>query len=64
FVDKDLKQLLHRFSDRFFAGSMLNTEPLEPGHYNLIISVTDQIAQETIERSVPFQILTNSRQTG
>lgn len=64
FANSDLRQLLHRFSDRFFAGSMLNTEPLEPGSYNLVISVTDQIAQETTEQTVPFQILSSSHRTG
>lgn len=53
---QDLHRLLHRYSDRFFAGSMLNTRNLEPGRYRLTISVTDNIAQSTTHQTVNFEV--------
>jgi GWxTD domain-containing protein len=52
----DLHRLLHRYADRFFAGSMLNTAPLQPGRYNLVISVTDHIADNTTHQSAAFEV--------
>jgi len=57
FKGMDLKQLLHRYSDRFFAGSMFNSQPLEPGRYKLQITVTDTIAQTQVEKTVTFKIV-------
>lgn len=53
----ELSKLVHPFADRFFAGSMMNTQPLEPGHYSLVIAVTDQIAQKTATQTVTFDVL-------
>jgi GWxTD domain-containing protein len=52
----DLHRILHRYADRFFAGSMLNTEPLQPGRYDLVISVTDNIAGNTTSQSAAFVV--------
>lgn len=57
FQGKDVSQLLHRYSDRFFAGSMFNSAALQPGTYTLTISVTDQVAQTRAENSVEFRVL-------
>ncbi len=54
---QDLHRLLHRYSDRFFAGSMLNTQPLEPGQYQMRIAVTDKIAGVSDEQVLKFQIV-------
>lgn len=53
----DLERLLHRYSDRFFAGSMLGTQTLEPGAYQMKIAVTDKIAGETDEQVLRFEIV-------
>ncbi len=53
----DLRRLLHRYADRFFAGSMLNTAPLEPGNYSLTIDVTDKIAGTTVQKVAQFRIV-------
>ncbi len=53
----DLHRLLHRYADRFFAGSMLNTAPLEPGNYSLTIDVTDKIAGTSVQKVAQFRIL-------
>ncbi|MFQ5740003.1 MAG: GWxTD domain-containing protein [Acidobacteriota bacterium] len=57
FQGKDLRQLLHRFSDRFFAGSMLNTQPLTPGRYDLNVSLADKVAGTIAQRKVDFEVL-------
>ncbi len=57
FQGKNISQLLHRYSDRFFAGSMFNSALLEPGTYTLTIAVTDQVAQTRAENSVEFRLL-------
>lgn len=57
FDQSDLKQLLHRYSDRFFAGSMLNTQPLQPGHYRLQVTITDNVAQESSRKVVDFEVV-------
>lgn len=57
FQGRDLSQLLHRYSDRFFAGSMFNSAALEPGAYTLTIAVTDRIAQIRAENSVVFRLM-------
>lgn len=54
---KDLGRLLHRYADRFFAGSMLSTQPLAPGDYAMTISVTDRVAQSTAAKTVKFRIV-------
>jgi hypothetical protein len=59
FNNRDLSQLLHRYSDRFFAGSMFNSQPLEPGRYKLLISVTDNIAQSNVNKEITFKINEN-----
>ncbi|HSR66996.1 MAG TPA: GWxTD domain-containing protein [Acidobacteriota bacterium] len=53
----NLERLLHRYSDRFFAGSMLSTQPLKAGHYRLTVSITDRIAATTVQRSATFTIV-------
>ncbi len=53
----ELSKIVHPYADRFYAGSMLNTQPLEPGHYSLTIDVTDQIAQTTTKQTVNFDVL-------
>ncbi len=53
----DVSQLLHPYADRFFAASLMNTQPLQPGRYSLTILVTDQIAQVTTQQTVNFEIL-------
>lgn len=57
---KDLHRLLHRYGDRFFAGSMLNTQPFEPGAYSLTIAVTDRIAGATAEQTAQFRVVESS----
>ncbi len=57
---RDLHRLLHRYSDRFFAGSMLNTQPLEPGLYQMRIAVTDRIAGASDEQVLKFRIVESS----
>jgi GWxTD domain-containing protein len=52
----DLHRLLHRYADRFFAGSMLSTEPLQPGRYNLSVTVTDKIAGSTTSQNAAFEV--------
>lgn len=54
---KELERLLHPYSDRFFAASMLSTQPLEPGRYTLTLSVTDRLANTTDLQTVNFDIL-------
>ncbi len=53
----DLQRLVHRYADRFFAGSMLSTQTLEPGRYQLTLSVTDNVAGKTVEQSASFEVL-------
>lgn len=53
----DVSQLLHAYADRFFAASLLNTQPFEPGKYSLTVLVTDQVTQTTTQQSVNFEIL-------
>ncbi len=53
----NLSRLLHRYADRFFAGSMLSTQPLEPGDYAMTIAVTDRVAGSTAEKTVKFRIM-------
>jgi len=53
----ELSKIVHPFADRFYAGSMMNTEPLPPGRYSLVIAVTDQIAQSTAKQTVNFEVL-------
>jgi GWxTD domain-containing protein len=62
FQGKDLRQLLHRFSDRFFVGSMFGSELLEPGTYRLHLQVVDHIAGATAETSTEFRIADVGRQ--
>ncbi len=52
----NLERLLHAFGDRYYAGAMLSTEPLEPGRYQLTIKVTDKIAEKSVSSSVSFNI--------
>jgi len=52
----NLERLLHAFGDRYFAGAMLSTEPLEAGRYQLTAKVTDRIAQKTASSTVGFNI--------
>ncbi len=54
---QNVERMLHRYADRFFAGSMLSTEPLEPGLYTLTVSVIDNIARKTARQSAAFEIL-------
>ncbi len=56
---QDLHRLLHRYADRFFAGSMLSTQPLEPGRYSMTIEVTDKISGSVARQTVEFKILEN-----
>ncbi len=58
---RDLHRLIHRYSDRFFAGSMLSTQPLSPGRYTLTVRVTDRIAGRTVHQTVPFRIVEDAR---
>jgi GWxTD domain-containing protein len=60
FQGRDLASMLHRYSDRFFAGSMFNSEPLDPGSYTLSIVVTDNIAQREVERDAVFVVADDS----
>ncbi len=52
----NLERLLHAFGDRYYAGAMLSTEPLEAGRYQLTMKVTDRIAQKTASSTVGFVI--------
>jgi GWxTD domain-containing protein len=52
----DLERLLHSFGDRYYVGSMLGTQPLAPGHYQLTFRVTDRIAEKTASSSVGFDL--------
>jgi GWxTD domain-containing protein len=52
----DLERLLHAFGDRYYAGAMLSTQPLEPGRYQLTLKVTDKIAQKTATQTAQFTL--------
>jgi hypothetical protein len=52
----ELERLLHSFGDRYYVGSMLSTQPLEPGRYQLTIKVTDRIAGKAASSSVRFDL--------
>jgi GWxTD domain-containing protein len=54
---QELSSIVHPYSDRFFAGSLLSTQTLEPGRYNLTIQVMDKVAQKQTERTVAFDVL-------
>ncbi|HSR52449.1 MAG TPA: GWxTD domain-containing protein [Acidobacteriota bacterium] len=54
---QNLEQLLHRYSDRFFAGSMLSTQPLSPGTYRITVTITDRIANKTAQQSASFKVV-------
>ncbi len=53
----NLERLLHAFGDRYYAGAMLSTEPLDPGRYQMTIKVTDRIAEKSASSTVGFTIL-------
>jgi GWxTD domain-containing protein len=53
----DLSQIVHPYADRFFAGSMLNTQPLEPGRYSLSITVKDNVAETSTRQTANFEVL-------
>ena len=52
----NLERLLHAFGDRYYAGAMLSTEPLEPGRYQMTVKVTDTIARKSASSTVGFSI--------
>lgn len=52
----NLERLLHAFGDRYYAGAMLSTEPLEAGRYQLTVKVTDRLAQKTAFSTVGFSV--------
>ena len=52
----NLERLLHAFGDRYYAGAMLSTEPLEPGRYQMTVKVTDMITEKTASSTAGFTI--------
>ncbi|GAB4235321.1 MAG: hypothetical protein Kow00109_08540 [Acidobacteriota bacterium] len=57
FAGKDLNSLLHRYSDRFFVGSMFNSAPLAPGTYELRLEVVDHVAGTSATSSAQFTVV-------
>jgi GWxTD domain-containing protein len=54
---KELHRMLHRYADRFFAGSMLNSQTLETGTYTMAIAVTDNITGVRKQKTAKFRIV-------
>ncbi len=53
---KDLEQRLHAYGDRWFMGSLINTEPLTPGTYKLTLSVQDKISATEASKTATFTL--------
>jgi hypothetical protein len=53
----NLERLLHAFGDRYYAGAMMSTAPLDSGRYRMTITVTDRIAGKAASSAAEFVLV-------